>query len=116
MRRFRPVIIAGSAFSAGALCLWGLVLSAAQGKSTPAWLCVQAVAAGTSTVVAALCWLVRRQGWRDDDRHARLAAEYQRREAVLIRTISRLGGSPTGPIPRLRVVAPAQASASRRRP
>jgi len=72
-------------------------------------------AAVAVTALGGIClaaWLLRR---REDRRFDALVAEYQRREAVLIRTISRLGGSPTGPMPRLHAV-PEQASGQRRRP
>jgi hypothetical protein len=101
MGRFRPVIVAAVTFGTAAACLWGLTLSDAKGRSTPAVLCIEVGAAVTVTMLAAACLVtLRREG-----QLARIEAEYRRREAVLIRTISRLGGSPTGPIPALRAVA-----------
>jgi hypothetical protein len=102
--RFRPVTIAAVAFSAGALCLWGLALSDVRGQSTPAAICAELVGAGTASIIAALCWLVRRQGHRDDVRFARQEAEYRRHVEALIRTAARSGRNPTGPIGRLRAL------------
>jgi hypothetical protein len=115
MGRLRWVLVPAVSCTAAAPCLWALAVLATWPGLDRRGLAIETAAAATSTVAAALCWLVRRQGWRDDVRLAELAAEYQRREAVLIRTISRLGGDPTGPMPCLRAV-PAQAALPRRRP
>lgn len=134
VQRFRPVIaaaafsaravrwlrlpgIAGAAFTAKAAWLWGLALTGARGKSTPAMLCVEVGGAVAATGVAALCWTMFRQRRIVDDRFERQAAEYRRREemqaaeyrrkeAVLISAFKLLsGGNPTGPMPALRAVA-----------
>jgi hypothetical protein len=111
MGRLRSFITSVS-FTVTAAVTWGAAEWAHWGEDARAMMRSAAVAV---TILAAMCWVRRQARVRSDRRYADLADEYKRREAVLIRTISRLGGSPTGPMPRLHVVQ-AQVSVQRRRP
>lgn len=63
--------------------------------------------AAAVTILAGVCWLeVRRDRQRErrDGERARIADEYRRREAALIRMISSRADAPTGPLRQLRSV------------
>lgn len=57
----------------------------------------------TAGLAALTCWLFSRVSEHNDRRYRQLEAEYDRREAALIRTASWLT-APTQPLPRLRSV------------
>lgn len=68
-------------------------------------------AAAALALIAVILWLSPRLRDRSDKRFQAIAAEYARREAVLIKTFASLAeapGNPTGPLPRLRPVPSAR--------
>lgn len=79
---------------------WAAVFDGVAIRGLSAW-------AAMTGVIAALCWAGCIRGRRVDDRLQRVAEEYRRREAALIRTAALLADEQptTGPLPRLYPVA-----------
>lgn len=104
MPRISPAAAAaaGAAVTSAALWFAGIGLPLAPRPDL-----ADLVLAGALLVVAAVCWL-----WRYNDRRFRRLnalrdrdrAEFNAREAALIKTLDHVAGRRTGPMPRLRSV------------
>lgn len=100
--RFRSVEIVSFVSAIAAACFWALAGMSTWGRMMPRAVAIEVGAAVAASVIAAI-GMMRERPPLDDGRG--LAAEYERREEVLIRAVSRqLDVATTGPLPRLRSV------------
>lgn len=106
MPRVRPMLAISVGFTIASAVMFALAASMA--FRSAAFVSLDRDGATASIVIAALCWLeLRRDSQRErrDGERDRIAEEYERREAALIRMISsQPADAPTGPLQRLRAL------------
>lgn len=102
MAQYQSVSVASITSAIAAVCAWGLAALSAWGNQDPRGLAIEVGIGTTATLVSVMWQLTGRRERLDRERLDMLAAEYRRREAVLIKAAARLADAPeTGPLPRL---------------
>lgn len=106
MPRVRPMLAISIGFTIASAVMFAVAASTAFRSAL--FTSLDRDGATAAAILAGMCWLeVRRDRQRErrDGERARIAEEYERREAALIRMISsQPADAPTGPLQRLRAL------------